>query len=121
MSYQFYKVLHILSLMLLFFGFGGLLIAAYAKIELKKPARIMGFITHGIGLLLLLVSGFGMAARLGMITGLPTWVHAKIGIWVVLGIAISLVKRKGHIGWPVAILLFGLGTSAAFIAINKPF
>ncbi|MEK2644522.1 hypothetical protein [Bdellovibrio sp. BCCA] len=121
MSYQFYKVLHLLGLMLLFFGFGGLLIAAYAKVELKKPARIMGFVTHGIGLLLILVSGFGMAARLGLVSGLPAWVQAKIGIWVLLGIGISLVKRKGYIGWPVAVLLWGLGTSAAFIAVNKPF
>lgn len=121
MSYQFYKVLHLLGLILLFFGFGGLLMAAYAKVELKKQARMMGFISHGVGLLLILVSGFGMAARLGLVSGLPSWVHAKIAIWVLLGVGISLVKRKGHIGWPVAILLWGLGTTAAFIAINKPF
>ncbi|MBV2169362.1 MAG: hypothetical protein KUL82_11715 [Bdellovibrio sp.] len=121
MSYEFYKVLHLLGLMLLFFGFGGLLVAAYSKAELKKAARIMGFITHGLGLLFILVSGFGMAARLGLAAGLPGWVHAKIAIWVLLGVGISLVKRKGYIGWPVAVLLLGLGTSAAFIAINKPF
>lgn len=121
MSYQFYKILHLLGLMLLFFGFGGLLMSAYARVELKKAARIMGFVTHGVGLLFILVSGFGMAARLGFVAGLPSWVHAKIGIWLVLGIAISLVKRKGYIGWPVAVLLLGLGTTAAYIAINKPF
>lgn len=121
MSYQFYKVLHLLGLMLLFFGFGGLLIANYARMELKKAARIMAYATHGLGLFFILLSGFGMAARLGLVNGLPSWVHAKIGIWVLLGIGISLVKRKGYIGWPVAVLLLGLGTTAAFIAINKPF
>lgn len=121
MSYQFYKVLHLLGLMLLFFGFGGLLIAAYARVELKKSARIMAFATHGLGLLLIVVSGFGMAARLGLVQGLPSWVQAKVGIWFLLAIGISLVKRKGSIGWPVAILLWGLGTTAAYIAINKPF
>lgn len=121
MSYQFYKVLHLLGIMLLFFGFGGMLLAAYARIDLKKPARIMGFVSHGVGLLLILVSGFGMAARLGLVAGLPAWVQVKIGIWALLGVAVSLVKRKGYIGWPVAILLWGLGTSAAIIAINKPF
>ncbi|WII71338.1 hypothetical protein QJS83_12780 [Bdellovibrio sp. 22V] len=121
MSYQFYKVLHLIGFMLLFFGFGGILLSAYSKTELKKPARIMGMVTHGLGLLIILVSGFGMAARLGLVSGLPAWVQAKIGIWVLLGVAISLVKRKGYIGWPVAILLWGLGTSAAFIAVNKPF
>lgn len=121
MSYQFYKIMHLLGLMLLFFGFGGLLVSAYARVELKKAARIMGFVTHGVGLLFILVSGFGMAARLGMMTGLPGWVKAKIGIWALLGIAISVVKRKGYIGWPVAILLWGLGTTAAMFAVTKPF
>lgn len=121
MPYEFYKVLHMLGLMLLFFGFGGLLMAAYSRAELKKSARIMGFITHGFGLLLLLISGFGMSAKLGLMAGLPQWVQAKVGIWLLLGLSISLVKRKGTIGWPIAILLWGLGTSAAIIAINKPF
>lgn len=113
--------MHLLGLMLLFFGFGGLLVSAYARVELKKAARIMGFVTHGVGLLFILVSGFGMAARLGMMTGLPGWVKAKIVIWALLGIAISVVKRKGYIGWPVAILLWGLGTTAAMFAVTKPF
>lgn len=121
MSYQFYKVLHLLGMFLLFFGFGGLLVSAYGKAKLEKPARLMGFITHGLGLFLILLSGFGMSARLGLVAGLPAWVQAKIGIWVLLGVSISLVKRKGYIGWPVAILLWGLGSSAAIIAINKPF
>lgn len=121
MSFEFYKVLHLVGFMLLFFGFGGLLTAAFAKVQLTKQARMMAFMTHGLGLLLVFVSGFGMLAKLGMMSGLPGWAQAKIGIWLVLGVAISLVKRKGHIGWPVAILLWGLGTTAAFIAINKPF
>lgn len=120
-SYNVYKILHLIGFMLLFFGFGGMLLSAYSRSELKKPARIMGFVTHGVGLLLILVSGFGLAARLGFVSGLPDWVKAKIGVWVLLGVAISLVKRKGYIGWPVAILLWGLGTTAAFIAVNKPF
>ena len=121
MSYQFYKVLHLLGIMLLFFGFGGLLVAAYAKVPLTKAARIMAFATHGLGLLLIFVAGFGMAAKLGIMSNFPAWMQVKVGIWFVLALCISLVKRKGYIGWPVAVLLFGLGTTAAFVVINKPF
>lgn len=121
MSYQFYKIMHLLGLMTLFFGFGGLLISKYSGVLLSKKARIMSMATHGLGLLLILVGGFGMAAKLGIMGGMPNWMNAKIGIWVLLAVAISLVKRKGQIGWPVAILLLGLGTTAAFIAVNKPF
>lgn len=121
MSYQFYKIMHFIGLMMLFFGFGGLLISKYSGMILSKKARIMSMATHGIGLLLLLVGGFGMAARLGLMAGMPHWMQAKVGIWMLLAIGISLVKRKGQIGWPIAILLLGLGTTAAFIAVNKPF
>lgn len=121
MSYQFYKVLHLLGLMTMFFGFGGILIATFAGIKLDGSARKMAFITHGIGLALILVSGFGMAARLGLVSGLPGWIHAKLAIWVLLGAGVALAKRKGQLGWPIAILLLGIGTTAAYIAINKPF
>lgn len=121
MSYEFYKIMHLTGLACLFFGFGGLLVAAYAGVTLNSKARAMSFATHGIGLLLLLVGGFGMLAKLGLMAQMPGWVYAKLGIWVLMGAGVSVVKRKGYIGWPVAILLLGLGTTAAYLAITKPF
>lgn len=121
MSYEFYKVLHFLGIILLFFGLGGLLVVNYGRAQIQKQARMMAMMGHGVGLLLIIVSGFGLAARLGLARSMPGWIHAKIAIWVLLGISISLVKRKGYIGWPVAILLWGLGFTAAFLAVNKPF
>ncbi len=119
MSYEFYKILHMFGLMLLFFGFGGLLMASYSGHALQKKARIMAFATHGAGLLIIFVSGFGLAARLGMATQMPTWIYAKLAIWVLMGIGISVVKRKGYLGWPIATLLLGLGLTAAIIAVTK--
>ncbi|QLY24671.1 hypothetical protein [Bdellovibrio sp. KM01] len=121
MTYEFYKILHMLGLITLFFGFGGLLVTSYAGIALNAKARMMSFATHGMGLLFLLIGGFGMLAKMGIMKQLPGWALAKLGIWVIMGAAISIVKRKGHIGWPIAILLFGLGTTAALLAITKPF
>ncbi|WP_413575537.1 hypothetical protein ACLVWU_14445 [Bdellovibrio sp. HCB290] len=121
MSYQFYKIIHFLGLITLFFGFGGLLVSTYAGVALNAKARMMSYATHGLGLLLLLIGGFGMLAKLGIMKELPGWALAKLGIWVLMGAAISVVKRKGKIGWPVAILLFGFGTTAAMLAITKPF
>jgi hypothetical protein len=121
MTYEFYKIVHMLGLITLFFGFGGLLVTAYAGVALNTKARMMGFATHGLGLILLLLGGFGMLGKMGLMKQLPGWALAKLGIWVLMGAAISIVKRKGHIGWPIAILLFGLGTTAAMLAITKPF
>ncbi|WP_413292948.1 hypothetical protein ACLSU7_16245 [Bdellovibrio sp. HCB185ZH] len=121
MTFEFYKILHMLGLITLFFGFGGLLVTSYAGITLNAKARMMSFATHGMGLLFLLIGGFGMLAKMGIMKQLPGWALAKLGIWVLMGAGISIVKRKGHIGWPIAILLFGLGTTAAILAITKPF
>ena len=119
--YEFYKVLHLFGLTLAFFGFGGVLVASYARVDLVKRARLMGMITHGVGLVIMFISGFGLAARMGMMSGLPGWVKTKIGIWLLLGASIALAKRKGYIGWPVAMLIWGLGATAIFLAVNKPF
>ncbi len=121
MSYEFYKVIHLLGLMALFCGFGGVLVSAFAGISLSGKAKKMALATHGVGLLLIVISGFGMAARMGYMAKLPGWIHAKIAIWVILGVAVALARRKGKIGWPIAILLLGLGMTAAYLAVNKPF
>ncbi len=121
MTFEFYKILHMAGLICLFFGFGGLLVASYSGVALKPQARAMSFATHGMGLLFLLVGGFGMLAKMGIMANMPGWVIGKIIIWVLMGAGISIVKRKGYIGWPIAILLLVLGTTAAVLAINKPF
>lgn len=121
MTFEFYKILHLTGLICLFFGFGGLLVSAYSGVTLKSSAKIMGFATHGLGLLFILVGGFGMLAKSGQMSQLPGWIHAKIAIWLLMALGVSLVKRKGHIGWPIATLLIVLGTTAAILAINKPF
>ncbi len=121
MTFEFYKILHLSGLIFLFFGFGGLLVTSYAGVTIKGPAKIMGFATHGLGLLFLLIGGFGMLAKLGQMGQMPGWVIGKIVIWLFMGVGISLVKRKGHLGWPIATLLIVLGTTAAVLAINKPF
>lgn len=121
MPYTFYKVLHILSLIALFSGLISLLTLTWARAEVKPQIKKFAFISHGMGLLLLLVSGFGMAARLGFIQGLPAWIQAKLVVWVLLGGAIVLAKRFGNLGFLNAAIFWTLGTLAAYLAIYKPF
>lgn len=122
MSLDFYRILHITALILIFVGLAGVLFIGMAQAELKGSAKKWAFITHGVGLLLALISGFGMAGKLGFLSsGLPLWVLAKLGIWLVLGGAISIVKRKANLGWPLIVLIVGLGATAATLGITKPF
>ena len=67
MSYELYKVLHVLGLSLVVLSLGGILhhvINGGSKVS--DTFRKGTMITHGIGLLLLLVAGFGMLAPLGL-------------------------------------------------------
>ncbi len=121
MSYEFYKVLHLTGIFMTLCGLAGVLGLRMATVDLPARGRKLFMITHGIGLVLALVGGFGLAARLQMFANLPVWVWAKIVIWLVLGGALTLVKRRGQIGAPLLVLMIGLAVTGAWLAVNKPF
>ncbi len=118
-SLLFYKVVHLVGFFIAFMGLAGLLWAhaTQADKKAKRPAMIF----HGLGLLLALVGGFGMAARLGMMSGLPGWVHAKIGLWLLLGLVPLVAKRVPQhlqaIWWALPLV----GLLAAYLGVYKPF
>ena len=85
MSLQVYHYLHLIGLILVFAGFGALLSNDSYKSAMKL---------HGIGLLISLVSGFGMLAKLGIFKEMPWWVWVKIALWLVLGVLPVLAKRR---------------------------
>ena len=70
-SYEFYKVLHLTGLVLLFSGLVTLLTMKVVNAELGGSAKKFAFITHGVGLFLILLSGFGLLARLNLVRELP--------------------------------------------------
>jgi len=121
MSFEFYKILHLSGLMLLFFGLSAILTMKMVGAKFEGKSKSLAMLTHGIGLLFLLVGGFGMLARMGIMGSLPGWVYAKLAIWLILGGSATLAKKKGQIGWPLMILFVGLGTTAAWLALTKPF
>ena len=118
-----YKVIHAFSGLLLLFAMGGLVLRAFEakNPEEKTPARKLGVITHGVALLLILVSGFGALAKLGIMGNIPGWAWAKIVIWVVFGGVIALVHKKPNLLKPLWFLLPLLGGVAAWLALYKPF
>jgi len=120
MPYEFYKVLHFLGLILTLSGLIGLM-ASFLTLpsELPRKLRVLWMSMHGTGLLIILVSGFGLAARLGLVGGLPTWVKAKIAVWVVVGFIIIFIRKMKtqiQIWLPLVLVLF---TLAAYLAVNK--
>jgi uncharacterized membrane protein SirB2 len=119
MSYEFYKILHLLGLALTLLSFGGILMFAMnggtkATNQFKKGVMI----SHGVGLLLLLVAGFGMLAKMG-IHGLPTWAILKLVIWLAFGglIAVAYKQRLASRLWLVIPVLVAWAT---YLAQSKP-
>lgn len=114
-SYAAYRVIHILGALLLFLSFGGTLAAA-ANGRNKIAAAF-----HGLGLVVLLVSGFGLMFRLGIShTSFPLWIWLKLAIWLALGAALTLIKRAPNLRTALWIVLPLLGTLAAYLCIYKP-
>lgn len=121
MSYEFYKIMHLTGIVLLFSGLAGLLTLKMAGAELSRNVKSLVFISHGAGSLFILVGGFGLLARLGIISGLPIWVYGKLAIWLILGGSIALIKRKSNLGWPLFISLIIIFIAANYLALVKPF
>lgn len=121
MSFEFYKLVHITGMLMLFCGLAGLVGMKLNGVELNPRGRRLFFLFHGLGLLALIVAGFGMLARMGLMGQLPNWVYAKLAIWLVLGGGVALAKRRGQVGGPLLILFVGLGLTAGWLAIMKPF
>jgi hypothetical protein len=123
-EYSTYKVIHLLGVFLVLFALGGAAInALHGGSRTSRSARKSLAITHGLGLVIALVAGFGLLARLGIsnAAGWPLWVWSKLGIWLVLGGMIALISRKpsyARVLWVVTPLLAAL---AAHLAVNKPF
>ena len=118
MSLLFYKVLHIIGILMLFLSIGGAIIRAAIDQKNEKLEKFV-LINHGSSLLIILVAGFGMLGKLGMV--FSTWVVVKIIIWLLMGALILPIKKmpeKRAVWWFTALLL---GAISAYMAIYKPF
>lgn len=114
-----YKWLHLLGAFGVLMAFGGLIFRSTVNVDSQTfPKRILS-IVHGVGLLLIVVSGFGMLARLGIQGEFPTWVWLKLAIWLAMGGLIAAVNRapkQSKLWWW---LVLALGGAAAWIGIFK--
>ena len=72
MSYQIYKIIHVVGLAMIMLGLGGLMFHALGG-EKKHDGRRGMMMTHGGGLFLVILGGFGMLARKGIHWPWPGW------------------------------------------------
>ena len=120
-----YKTLHLIGQILLFSGIGGLAVlgAIGADPARAKPFKAVLNAFHGLGLLLLLVAGFGLLAKLGMAKPADWggWVYAKMVLWLILGAAVVPLKRAPSLSRLWLLLFVVLGAVTTGLALYKPF
>ncbi len=108
-----YKIIHFIGLIVLFLGIGSLIATDPRKpAAMRRPAMI-----HGIGLLLILVSGFGMLAKMKM--GFPTWMIGKLVILLLLGAMIVVIKRRLIPAPAIYLIVIVLGAIAAYLGFSN--
>ncbi len=120
MSYEFYKLMHFLGMFVLFGSIGATAIHMLnGGTRDSNASRKFISTSHGVALLLILVSGLGMLAKHKL--GMPGWIHPKLLIWLLLGGLLALPYKVPGAAKAVWVLAPLLGATAAFLALYKPF
>jgi len=104
------RTLHLAGVIALFASLGATLLAGSGK----KSASIL----HGIALLLIVLVGFAMLKKPPM--G-QSWWMIKLGLWLFLGAAPVLAKRRVLPSWLVLVLSIAAAVTAAWLGLKKPF
>ena len=123
MPYPIYKLVHLLGIFMV------LTVLAAASMHVLRggrradnPYRKALGTAHGVGAFLILLGGFGMLARLGIMHGgLPLWAYLKLAIWVALSGAIAVVYRGPGLARTLLLAVPLLALLAGAIALYKPF
>lgn len=117
-----YEIVHLIGIAMLFIAIGGVAVHA-ANGGTKANTKTRGIVaaTFGTGSFLILLGGFGMMARLGLVRGMPPgWLMVKMLIWLVLSAIVLLPYRKPALAKPFMILLPFLVGLAVYMAVYKP-
>jgi hypothetical protein len=121
---DFYEILHIIGIAMLFVAIGGVSVhAANGGSKAGSQTRPLVGTVHGLGSLLILVGGFGMLARIGFQHGanFPGWLWVKLIVWVMLSAIVLLPYRRPALARPFVVLLPLLAGVAVYMALYKPF
>jgi hypothetical protein len=123
MSPDVYKLVHVAGILMVFLSLGGLALHGInGGTRESNDARRLTAVTYGIGLLLILLGGFGWLGATGaMGAGMPGWTWAKLGIWMAIGGLLALPTVKPELSRVVWFVAPVLGVLGAWLARTKPF
>lgn len=108
-----YHILHLTGIIMLFIGYGALLgrsLSGSDSAQVKK----LGSITSGIGLLLILIAGFGLISKMDYSFTAP-WILVKLVVWVALGGLIAAINRLPAMAATLWWVIIALGVLASLM------
>jgi hypothetical protein len=110
MDYTTYKIIHLIGIAALAIGIGGMMAGG--------NQRKMFSILQGVALLVMLVSGFGLLAKLHL--GFPHFAMVKTGLWLLIGVMPVILRRlRVPLAAGIAISLTLVGIMA-WLGVVKP-
>ena len=113
-SLQFYKMIHVISIVLFFATYG----IAASRAQANKSDKILS----GIFIFIILVAGMGLIKYIGISHGAawPLWIKIKLGIWLVIAATAHMsLKRFPHLAMKIFWFYVGLLTIASYLANYK--
>ena len=116
MNPLYFKFAHLIGLMMVFIGIGGFI--AMSSTTDSEKRRLFG-ILHGLGLVLLLLAGFGFLGVAKM--GTPAWAWIKTALWLGLGAFPVLAKRRLLSEPALVVISLILGGALAWLGLFKSF
>ena len=105
-----YKIIHLTGIAAIALGVGGMMAGG----PNRKPFAIM----QGIGLLVMLVSGFGLLAKLHL--GFPHFAMVKTVLWVVIALLPMIARRLKLPLAATMIVSLSLVAVMAWLGVMKP-
>ena len=107
-----------MGVIFLFLSLGGYLTLSSTNTPVSRKLLAL---THGIAVIVILVAGFGLLARLGFsaFQSWPLWVWVKLTIWLILALMVILIRRVPELKISLWFIIPILGVIAAYMAIFK--
>ena len=115
MSVEFYRVLHLSGVVMVFFSLGAILLHSLNHDGTKLQGKTTVSVLHGLGMLFLLVAGFGIAAKKGL--GFPVFMYIKLFLWLILGALYGIGQRKPALANPSIYITLAVALCAVIVAV----
>ena len=109
MSAEFYTVVHFIGIALLVVSLGGMI--QFSIVNNNSPKTHL-MLMHGVALLLIAVSGFGLIAKLNL--NFSIWLILKIFIWIIFGGLATLIFKLNQKLFLYLIIPLLVGVAAYF-------